>query len=466
VNCPFVRKLVFVVAVSVITASCSIGDSDSVASGGIGGTGISVGTITDFGSIFVNDVEFETTGATIILNGSPATENDLERGMVAAVLGDISGDTGSAASVMVEDVLKGPVENVVTDGANVIALITLDQTVQINELTNFDNNVVPVAGDLLEVHGLIKGNGVIEGAFIAVRTALAEFRVKGFVENVTATTFNIGALMVDYTSAALPAGVPSEGQLVEVKGDNILGPSDELIATRVEPEVFDVGNANHVEIEGFITAVTPPVPPATVPSEFTLTNQLVQTSLSTIFEAGTADELVVGVKVEVEGAGNPLLAEKVKFKDPVMLEADVASKADQPPLLLTLKGLPGITVRVNGLTEVKGKATSFIDIAVDDHVRIRGRRTGNFVLATRLDERSANTDVVLQGPVDEPPAPPPSDPIVSILGVVVDTSGLPDNDRNNFFATVNPGGLVKAQGTLHGSAVPPTVIWNKIERED
>jgi hypothetical protein len=130
--CPFIRKLAFVVAVSTIAASCSSGDSDSVASGGIGGTGISVGTITDFGSIFVNGVEFETTDATIMLNGSPATENDLKRGMVAAVLGDISGDTGSAASVTVEDVLKGPVENVVTDGANVIALITLDQTVQIN----------------------------------------------------------------------------------------------------------------------------------------------------------------------------------------------------------------------------------------------------------------------------------------------------------------------------------------------
>jgi hypothetical protein len=319
-------------------------------------------------------------------------------------------------------------------------------------------------------------DGVIEGAFIAVRTALAEFRVKGFVENVTATAFDIGALTVDYTSAALPAGVPSEGQLVEVKGDNILGPSGELIATRVEPEIFDIGNANHVEIEGFITAVTPPVPPATVPSEFTLVNQLVQTRLSTIFEAGTADDLVVGVKVEVEGAGNPLVAEKVKFKDPVVLEADVASKTDQPPLLLTLNGLPGITVRVNGLTEVKGKAASFSDIAVDDHVRIRGRRTGNFVLATRLDERSANTDVVLQGPVDLPPAP--SDPIVSILGVVVDTRDLPDDafsfrglddtpiDRDSFFATVTPGDLVKAQGTLDGVAVPAVVIWSEIERED
>ena len=79
-------------------------------------------------------------------------------------------------------------------------------------------------------------------------------------------------------------------------------------------------------------------------------------------------------------------------------------------------------------------------------------------------------DLALQGPV-EAFTSPPSDS-VAILGVVVDTTGIADNNfeglddmpigRATFFATLQTTDLVKAQGNLAGN----TVIWDEIELED
>ena len=73
-------------------------ENQSTAGGGVGGTGISVGTITGFGSVFVNGVEFDTSGASITVDGTPASESDLGIGMVVAVEGAFNenGLTGKA----------------------------------------------------------------------------------------------------------------------------------------------------------------------------------------------------------------------------------------------------------------------------------------------------------------------------------------------------------------------------------
>ncbi len=84
------------------------GGSSNVASlgeesgGGIGGTGLtSSGTITGFGSIFVNGVEFETDSAEILLDGNTAADTALRLGMVVLVTGTLNEDgvTGTADRV-------------------------------------------------------------------------------------------------------------------------------------------------------------------------------------------------------------------------------------------------------------------------------------------------------------------------------------------------------------------------------
>ena len=66
-------------------ASCGGGTN------GTSGSGVtSTGTITAFGSVFVNGVEFSTSGATIVRDGNPATETNLRVGMVVTVNGSRS----------------------------------------------------------------------------------------------------------------------------------------------------------------------------------------------------------------------------------------------------------------------------------------------------------------------------------------------------------------------------------------
>ena len=465
--------LILTVFITLLLVSCGGGGS-RVADGGIEGTGISVGSVTDFGSIFVNGVEFDTNAASITLGGNTVSEGDLRRGMVVEVQGTISGDSGTAITVVAEDVIKGPIDQVVD--AN--TLIVLEQTVLVDNTTIVDDNTLNPnilnlnPGDLVEIHGFVKGSGLIAATFIERKTALVEFRVEGFVENTdtNAQTFTIGTLTIDYSSADtgdLSGGNPVDGQLVEVKGDNMLV-GGQLIATKVEPEGLGVADAPQAEIEGFVTSMTST-------SDFVVGSQRVITTGSTIFAGGLQNEIVVGLKIEAEGmlTGGVLTCTKVSFRDSIKLESDVEA-VDPGASTLTLKGLPGITVQANGQTQYKGNAAAFADIGDGEHVRIRGRIVaGNTVIASEVDERNQDTRVVLQGPVDA--IPPPVDPIVSILGQVVDVdiNGFQDPDdyksldglpigRAAFFVAIQPTDLVKAQGDLAGN----TVIWDEIELED
>ena len=86
-------------AIALFISACGGGGD-----GGIGGTGgggggtaadVSVGTITAFGSVWVNGVEFKSNTATIKIDDNPHPESDLRVGMVARVDGSISGASAS-----------------------------------------------------------------------------------------------------------------------------------------------------------------------------------------------------------------------------------------------------------------------------------------------------------------------------------------------------------------------------------
>lgn len=465
------RKIAILSAVGFLTSSCGGGGGGGdVAGGGLSGTGISSGAITNFGSIFVNGVEFETSGASISLDDTAVSENDLKIGMVVKVQGTFNTTSGSALTVAAEDVVKGPVQSVAGDG---LSLVVLGQTVLVNNTTAIDNsipgqlitNLKP--NDLVEVHGFVKDKGIISATFIELKTAFAQFHVKGFAENVNtgARTFTIGALAIDYNAADvsdLAGGHPASNQFVEVKGQNPLGVGGQLMATKVEPEGLGVADAGEAEVEGFVTSLTST-------SDFFLDSQHVVTTGGTRFEGGLQSDIAFGVKLEVEGSlsGGILTAEKVSFRDNIELEADVAGVGANS---FTLKGLSGISVTVDSQTEFKGNAAAFGDIAVNDHVQVRGRLlSGNTVIASEVDETSANTDVILQGPIDAF-TPPPTDSI-TILNVVIDTTAISDGNfhgvddivvgRAAFYTGVKVGSLVKAKGTSGAS-----VTWKEVELED
>src|SRR5256885_5141775 len=75
------------VGIALLLASCGGGQLTA----GIEGSGApvtTVGSITGFGSIFVNGVEYATAGAQIGIDGQPGTEAQLSVGDVVTVVGD------------------------------------------------------------------------------------------------------------------------------------------------------------------------------------------------------------------------------------------------------------------------------------------------------------------------------------------------------------------------------------------
>lgn len=468
------RQLLYGAMTMVALAFAGCGGGGITAGGGISGSGkvaVRLGPLETDGAVVVAGVTFDAGAAVVTVSGVATPVASLRKGMVALVTGLVDGTSGTAETVQVEEVLKGTVDAKI----DAVTMVVLGQTVEITPDTVFESGIVPASldglqvGDPVEVYGFLKSLGVVSAARVEKESNLSEFRVVGIIQNLDANamTFDLGAQGVDYSSADtsdLPGGVPANGQIVEVRAPPGLNGNNEVMAERVKS--YGEGDApddvEDVEIEGFVTSVTSA-------TEFVVGTQAVQTNGTTVFEGGTSADVVVGIELEVEGslAAGVLVAREVEFGESVKLESDVASVVGNT---ITLVGLPGISVQVNASTSYEGSASSLGDVMPGEHVRIRGRvGSATTVIATRVDERSPDTDVELQGPVDAAPAP--SDPTFSILGHGVDTTGLSDGDfegesgaplgRAGFFATALSGKLVSVQGTLAGSAI----TWDEVELE-
>jgi len=472
-----------------LLSACSDGSpSASASAGGASGSGSASasGTVTGFGSIIVNGKRFETEAASVSIDDQPSSQCavsptnrcGLQEGMTVKVSGSFNGSTNRAANIVQEDTLEGPITSVDVTNSQ---FAVLGQTVLVDDTTKFDsvvslNNLLP--GQLVEVSGFVKSDGVIAASFIERKpgtgcSAICE--VKGTVRNHNAglATFQIGGLTVIYDSATLindmpvPTGSNWNGIFVEVKGTGFDATTTTLTATKVEPENEGIGNVvDEFEVEGFVTQAGTPNGNII---DFTIDTTPVRTTANTEFRGGTVDEIVVGAKMSAEGRfdGTTLIARHVKFHESVRLEGDIETIGTNS---LTLKGLPGITVTVNSQTEFKANGGATInnlsDLAINNHIRVRGRVSGtNSVIATRIQLRSSDNDVDLQGPVQAA-----SDPTLTILGVTVDTTGVTQFEgvddgpmsRAAFFAAVQVGTLVKVKGTLNGIVV----TWDEAELED
>lgn len=459
-------------AVMLLLTACGGGGSDAATHtptdpAGAVADALAFGTVTAFGSVWVNGVEYDTATAAIRIDDAPGGADDLRLGMVVRV--DGSPLEHRATTVTVDGALKGRVEQVLDPQR----LVVMGQTVEIDAQTRFENGAVPVRGDWVEVHGLVAGAGRIAAGYIERRTGAGTppFAVKGLVgtHDPVARTLTIGALVVSYDAGAaigdMPAGAWT-GRQVEVKGSACAGSPvcGTLAASRIEHDSLGVDDSAHTEFEGVVTQLTA--------NGFLLGGQAVVLTTGTQFVGGVAADIALGTRLEAEGplGGGVLTASKVALHDNVRLEGDVAS-VDLAAGTLRLGGLDGVTAAVTSLTELRGLA-SLAALGGSQHVELRGREgPSGRVAARRLERRSTAPDsrVVLQGAASAVGGTT----TLTVLGVAVDTSALPDNafrghddaviGRAAFFAGLAPGSLVKARGRLGGGS---SVDWDELQRED
>ncbi|MGQ0430764.1 MAG: DUF5666 domain-containing protein, partial [Gammaproteobacteria bacterium] len=380
-------------------------------SGGIVRTGAAIGPIANFGSIFVNGVRYSTTGATITIDDAPGLESDLRVGQVVRVFSqyDASLTTGTATSVSFDDNVEGPVQSIDVAGNS---LVVLGQTVRISADTSFDDSIQPASlaglavGDIVEVSGLVMADGSIAATRIEKKPAGRLFEVHGTVSGLDTVNrrFNLNALVVDYATAQLdnfPGGQIANGQAVEAKGA-ALNAGGALIATRVEFEgpQLNVPAGDRVEIEGFITRFASA-------QDFDVAGTSVTTSATTVFEGGTAADLGLNVKVEVEGsmtAAGAIAASKVSIRRATAVRAtalvDSVNAAGNSLVLL------GITVRIDALTRLEDKSAADVRpltinaLNAGDYLEVRGSELpagSGGILAAIVEREDPDTETILQG---------------------------------------------------------------------
>lgn len=467
---------------SAILVACGGSGDGSVA--GIDGGGAfppvatsvtSVGRITGFGSVIVNGVRYDTSGAEFVINGTAGSQTDLAVGQVVVVQGTISDDgaTGSADTVTFDDLVEGPIESI--DLAEQ-TMIVLGQRIITNLDTVFEDDISPTGleglsvGNTVEISGFRNSNGDIVASYVDLEDSPDEFEVTGIAANVdtASMTFSIQDLVIDYSAAMVndfPGGAPEDGQLVEAEGMN-LGAQGELLATEIEfkGNDFSFDDDDDVEVEGLITRFVSD-------TDFDVSGIPVTTTSSTEFEDGSRADLALDRKVEVEGSVNAagiLVAEEIEFKREGVIRIGGLVEDVQADNLTVL----GLQVFTNVGTEFDDDSDLDIesfdlgDVNVGDYVEIRAfdDSANSRLVATRLERDDDEDEVFLRGVVESV-----NDPEFAILGVTIQTNAGTEFQAEDdsvisagaFFGQAL-GRVVEADGVLSGGVI----IADEVELED
>ena len=320
------RKLALVGAVGAVIAACGGGSTD-LAEGGIGGTGISTGTVTGFGSVWVNGVEFETTQATIQKEGMSYEGPGMDRkylriGMVVTVQGDIDADgmRGIATEIEYSSLLRGRVDQTPANDN----LVVLGQRVNVDTQTNYGGNCNSLdqirMGDKVEVSGFYVHDNTtgdyIQGTYIECLSSISVYKITGVIERVENGEFYVRSLFGELEiqspdAASLKVGDYVEAQLRMDDYDS----RDEYVALDVSQRPMGLGeeDVDKAEMEGIVVGGC-----ATLPCTFSLGLQEVKIDTTTSFSNGKGyTDIQSGVRLEVEGSvsNGVLIAREVEFED-------------------------------------------------------------------------------------------------------------------------------------------------------
>lgn len=481
---------------------------------GIGGSGIvSSGTVSGFGSVFVNGVEYFTTSTSFEIDGAAGTEANLDIGMRVSVEGEINpdGTTGTATLISYDIDLMGPVSNLSAIDLNVNDGLTrtfdvLGITVQVHK---FDTLYKPLAGTVfgfdnttgalgglrdknhLIMNGFFDANGVLHATRVelvsldfdeAVNAIILTGNITAINNNMlTVTTANSSTIQVDISSADindLPAG-PVLNTSVEVKG--LLNTTTNILnATRLRDATSTLEDTDELEVEGIITDFVS-----------NASFKILGFSIDASNAAFTPSSLVLAnnVHIEVEGpvVNGILLAEKIEIRGgdaSAEVHASITSTSTSPSsntfVVQPVAGQDGLVITVISTTEFEDdvqevEPMTFSDLSTMDFVRVRGfeNETGG-ITATRVTRREKDK-VIVEGRITAGSAVSNS---ITILGITFNlggNSGFEDIDNSplsqaEFFATgktVIDKSIVKIEDketSISGGATnPPDGIADDVE---
>jgi hypothetical protein len=420
------------------------------------------GTITAFGSVYVNGVRYDVSRATLKKNDTTVAQTGLAVGEVALVRGreDTQTGQGEADSVDVEDSVVGPITTITGN-----QLTVLGQTISVTANTSFGPGIADLTalkgGDSIEVSGLPGMDGVIMATRIGRAESNEPLQVLGKVGTVSATTFMINRLTVDFSKANLSGFAPATGDLVIARGTAFDPAAVTLTATAVrlaDTDRDEQSAGGLVEEEGLITSVTQ----TASGMDLVVAGAKVTTTASTVFKNGTATDLAPNVRVEVRGtldANKVLVADVVEIEHIAVIALAATASGVNPLTVL------GVTISVDSNTRFEDESSaqlqmfSLTDVAVGDTVLVRGYEKpagSGMVLATRLVRLPPlpSMDVGVRGPFTASTATQ-----FKILGITIDATSAKLYGKGGQslttaeFFTQAVGQVVDVLGTASGSTV-------------
>jgi hypothetical protein len=425
------------------------------------------GVITGFGSVIVSGIKFDVNQASFTVDGvSGRSQADLRVGMVARISGTVnsSAATGVAKQVVYESTLIGTVESRSSTGAQTVTLQLLGQTVQAGGSTvvsGADNLQSIPAGALVEVSGFRDAQGRINATWIDVKAnAQRAPELFGVIEALTATTFRIGQLTVNYAGAQIdnaPSGGLRNGLVVRVNLQSV-PQQNTATATRVQVRMPEYGpGIQFASVQGLVIGYTAGA------SQFKVDERVVRITAQTTYINGNAQTLANDMRIQVNGrvaTDGAIEAQQVIFI-PSQPNADARARVvsvDAPGNTLKLLSNAGITVQTDSttlFTDVSGSTAtgpfSLAAIKAGDTVQVVGEERPGAVLRALVLQRLSALPVditVITGAAANIAAPR-----LSVLGVTVDTTNAllidargAQVNTGQFFAALTPGKVVQVQG--------------------
>ena len=315
-------------SVTVSLSTCGgIGGSE-FAGGGTGGTGISTGSISGFGSVVMNGAHFRTDNNVTpgfktkkVLNGKDnsgrADRDVFAVGMIVTVRHGVADN--NALEIEYRDNLRGPVAKILPGVDNVLEI--LGQTVVVDNAAVFAslkrNDVVEVSG-YADNAGRIRASGLFSLP-PPLPPPAQEFELKGFVSGSSSAGFHLGPLPDGSGITVMvffPPGGPANGAYVQVATTDREPVGGSITATRVETLAARTEFPDNalVDLEGLVTT---PWSGQGNDLSFAVEGKRVRWEAGTEFGGGTRDDLrQTNRKVQVHGMenGGVLSAIRIVFR--------------------------------------------------------------------------------------------------------------------------------------------------------
>lgn len=453
-----ITKSALASAIALSIVACSPSGSGGLA--GIGGSGyVSSGSVSGFGSVFVNGVEFETDSATFDIDGVSGTQDDLAIGMVVRVNGTINDDgiSGTATNISYDEELKGPVTGLTAPDADGITrsfmvlgikvildssgtTFDIDSDLPVSTVFDFDN----IENDNnVEINGFFDSNGDINATRVELKDITFDsssiVEIKGTISGLSGTDFMLASLAVDASAATLddlPNGLEN-GLFVEVNG-TLDATRTILMASKVEAEDNTIDDIDEFELEGIITDYVDD-------SNFKINGTTVDASSATREPASIILENDLHIEAEGTIINGVLIAKEVELEGgDIKVRAKVTS-IDTAAGSFEVSPVSGqsITVTITTGTQLEDDVNdverfTLNNLVVTDFVEVRGFDDGSGgITAVEVDVKEQG-DVVLQGYATSATGTAASGGTITILDVTFNFDGLTDFEDENDFDITDP----------------------------